>query len=335
MEVSCPACAARYTADDDKLRGKTARMRCKACGSVWLVSGPDATAQVASSASSAAPAAPVSLAPSSKDVAKESKEESKRAAVIKKGAEREKRDIFGQPADVNGSVKQTLLPPPAFKFQAGARNESSVLFRVDQLKASAALATPPPEKAPTIDKSDDEGIIDLKALSSVPPALRPAPLPVAPLFSEPPAVTLEVDETQAASAVKRKSRWRLVGGLAAAALVIVGVGLGVSVLFKGEEPAVQPVAAAQAPEPKPEAAPPPKVDPIPAADDAKKSSDSDDEAASTKDAKGKKNGKKIKKGKGGGNRTAAPTAKPKKPADPCGCKGDFNCILACTARGGK
>lgn len=331
MEVSCPACAARYTADDEKLRGKTARMRCKACNSVWLVSGPDANSPVASSASSAAPAAPVSIAPSSKEVAKE---ESKRAAVIKKGAEREKRDLFGQPADVDGSVKQTLLPPPAFKFQAGARNENSVLFRVDQLKASAALATPAPEKAPSIEKSDDEGIIDLKALSSVPPALRPAPLPVAPLFSEPPAVTLEVDESQAVPAVKRKSRWRLVGGLAAAALVIVGVGFGVSFLFKGEEPVVQPVAAAQAPEPQPEAAPPPKVDPLPAADDAKKSSDSDEEAASTKGTKGKKKGKKVKKGKGG-TKTAAPAAKPKKPADPCGCKGDFNCILACTARGGK
>lgn len=329
MEVSCPACAARYTADDEKLRGKTARMRCKACNSVWLVSGPDANAPVASAAPSAAAA---SVAPSSKEVAKE---ESKRAAVIKKGAEREKRDIFGQPADVNGSVKQTLLPPPAFKFQAGARNENSVLFRVDQLKASAALATPPPEKAPSIEKSDDEGIIDLKALSSVPPALRPAPLPVAPLFSEPPAVTLEVGESQAAFAVKHKSRWRLVGGLAAAALVIVGVGFGVSVLFKGEEPVVQPVAAAQAKEAQPEAAPPPKVDPLPAADDTKKSSDSDQDGASTKETKGERKGKKVKKGKGGGTKTAAPAAKPKKPADPCGCKGDFNCILACTARGGK
>ena len=41
MDVTCPACAARYTADEQKLRGKTARMRCRACDTVWLVSGPE------------------------------------------------------------------------------------------------------------------------------------------------------------------------------------------------------------------------------------------------------------------------------------------------------
>src|SRR5205085_5046069 len=39
MEVTCPACASRYTADDEKIRGKTARMRCRSCDTVWLVGG--------------------------------------------------------------------------------------------------------------------------------------------------------------------------------------------------------------------------------------------------------------------------------------------------------
>ncbi len=299
-------------------------MRCKACNAVWLVSGPDVASPGASSpASSVAPAA----------VAQD-KEESKRAAVIKKGAEREKRDLFGTPADVNGSVKQTLLPPPAFGFKAGARNEDSVLFRVDQLKAAARSEKPASEKTPAAEnRTDDEGIIDLRALSSAPPALRPVPLPVAPLFSEPPAVTLEVDDGKAATPTKRTSRWRLVGTLAAAAVLLLGVGFGVALVFKGDEPVPEPIAAAQPPPPQPEAAPPPKVE-APAADEDKSKDEKGEEVASAKETKGKK-GKRVKKGKARTTKKAAPAAKPKKPADPCGCKGDFNCILACTARGGK
>ena len=35
------------------------------------------------------------------------------------------------------------------------------------------------------------------------------------------------------------------------------------------------------------------------------------------------------------NKTPPPAPKPVKAADPCGCKGDFNCILACTAKNGQ
>src|SRR5215207_6023180 len=94
MDVSCPACAARYTADDEKLRGKTARMRCKACNTAWIVSG----APAGSAPISTPPVEPVvppvfgAGLPSgeSTDVAASSK----RAAVVKRGAEREKRDLF-------------------------------------------------------------------------------------------------------------------------------------------------------------------------------------------------------------------------------------------------
>src|SRR5689334_8957485 len=105
MDVSCPACATRYSAEEDTLRGKTARMRCRACDTVWLVSGPPAT--------------------------------EKRAAVIKRGAERERRDLFADRPMDYGSVKQTLRPaPPSDEGvtrggAVAARNESSVLFTMD------------------------------------------------------------------------------------------------------------------------------------------------------------------------------------------------------------
>ena len=328
MDVSCPACAARYTADDEKLRGKTARMRCKACNTVWLVSGPGAA--------SVAPAAhgPIDKEPSTK-----------RAAVVRKGAEREKRDLFAEREPDEGSIKQTLLPPPSFGFTGvGARNENSVLFRVDQLSAAARLKTPEPSSAPAPNDSDrsaadDEGVIDLKALASAPP--RKIGLPVAPLFSEPPAVSLDVNDSVQRPRARPGSKLRLVGGIAAAAAVLVVAGFGVSLAFKSEEP-VKHTAALVVDPPAAAVAPPAKVDPaaapVVAADDAKDTTTDKEtkEPASTKGKRGKRG--KGKAAKGGVITHKAPVfgGKPApKAADPCGCKGDFNCILACTAKSGK
>ncbi|MDF2695630.1 MAG: hypothetical protein K0S65_4013 [Labilithrix sp.] len=316
MDVSCPACAARYTADDEKLRGKTARMRCKACNTVWLVSGPGASAAGAACVSDSS---------------------SKRAAVVRKGSEREKRDLFAEREPDHGSIKQTLLPPPSFGFNGGvgARNENSVLFRVDQLGATGRLKTPEPARAPARDASplgaDDEGIIDLKALSSAPP--RKLGLPVAPLFSEPPAVSLDVGESSQRQAAKPASKMRLIGGIAAAAAFLLVAGFGLSLAFQSEEP-VKHTAAVVAPTTE---APPPTPAPVAAVEtkDAKDTAETKD-APETKGKKGKK-GKAAKAAKSATitSKTPPPASKPVKAADPCGCKGDFNCILACTARGGK
>src|SRR5215207_1825175 len=95
MEVSCPACAARYTADDSKLRGKTARMRCRACDTVWLVSGPSSASSIAASTADLDNTAP-------------------RAAIQRRGAERERRDLFASRPLEDSVVKETLRPPPPF-----------------------------------------------------------------------------------------------------------------------------------------------------------------------------------------------------------------------------
>jgi predicted Zn finger-like uncharacterized protein len=157
MDVSCPACSARYTADDEKLRGKTARMRCKACSTVWLVSGPGATPIPAAKAE--ALAAKVDRPETAKLVLPPP--ELKRAAVVKTGADREKRDLFAEreresdaPPPTH-SAKQTLLPPATLNLNnggVGARNENSVLFRVDQLSPASVgggrVKTPEPELSP-------------------------------------------------------------------------------------------------------------------------------------------------------------------------------------------
>lgn len=260
--------------------------------------------------------------------------EEKRAAIVRRGAEREKRDLFASREDDIGSVKQTLLPPPSYGFNngqgVGARNENSVLFRVDQL-ANSRLKTPPPIVASHVPvaPSSDEGVIDLKALSSAPPALQPVALPIAPLFSEPPPTTFDVDEHQRRQP-KPTSKAKIVGLVAAAAAFLVILGFGLKVAFKTEEPVKHtPAATVVPPPPAPVVTATPSADPAPSASETADSSDA-------KESKGKKG--KHKKGKSAGpitNKSPIPQKKAVKPADPCGCHGDFNCILACTAKGGK
>jgi predicted Zn finger-like uncharacterized protein len=309
MHVYCPACAAQYAVDDEKLRGKTARMRCKACQTAWSVTGPRLSE------------APVVGAPSPQ-----------RAAVVRTGKERERRDLFAPEAGP-AAVKPALLPLPS---GFGARNESSVLFSLDQLKASARAAAPAPKEpyvsapsgAPSI-ATDDDGIIDLKALSSAPP--RP---PAAPLFSEPEPMSLDV-VTGAHPARKGFGRAQLMGGIAAAAAVFLLATGGIALALRGEEP-VKRTAAVSAPLP---VVAPAKIEPAPALAAPAPVSVAD-EAAATRSKPAKKATKghhASSKGSAATRSTgaSAPARRPVKAADPCHCAGNFNCILACTAKGGK
>lgn len=344
MEVSCPACAARYTADDSKLRGKTARMRCRACDTVWLVSGPSSASSVAETAGDLDNTAP-------------------RAAVQRRGAERERRDLFASRPLEDGGVKETVRPPPPYapseaRPRSGtsgvaARNENSVLFKVTDVLGPAGTArvkTPEPSASPASfgaaspsshappgrDGRDDSGVIDLKALSSVPPRANRAPAPMLFGASEaPPAFARDISASSSSypqqPGAAAKSKARTFGMIAAGFAVVAMCGLGVAVAFGGSNP---PPKAAAAPTPPPPPAPPPVVTP-PAPDPAP--------AASTEtkeESKKTATGKKHRGGKGGTkaaaagvitNKTPPPPAAKVKPADPCGCHGDFNCILACTA----
>jgi predicted Zn finger-like uncharacterized protein len=332
MDVTCPACAARYTADEQKLRGKTARMRCKACDTVWLVSGPE-----------------------------DKMIEEKRAAVVKRGADRDHRDLFAsRPADL-GSVKQTLRPPvPADLGSVAARNETSVLFTVDSLKGAARVKTPEPQPAPLSSAfvaQDDEGVIDLKALASTPP--RAHARSVAPLFSEPPpaAFSADVDGSGMSQGLSMPGGFKLgkraFAGIAAAAVALVLCSVGLAAAFKGEEPVARSAAnSIMAPVAPPAAtslaAPPsaPVIAPV-TASNASASSDDDTKAPVSGKGKGKK-GKGAKASFAGKSQSVqssgvsskkasssdALVSKPAvKAADKCGCKGDFNCILRCTAKG--
>lgn len=326
MELTCPACAARYTADEQKLRGKTARMRCRACDTVWLVSGPE-----------------------------DNMNEAKRAAVVKRGAERDHRDLFAsRPADL-GSVKQTLRPPPPDFGGVAARNESSVLFTVDALRnaGAARMKTPEPELAMPASTAfmanDDEGVIDLKSLSSAPPKVGARS--VAPLFSEPPPAAFAADvgssRSGSVSAMPNGFKFgkRAIAGIAAAAVAVVLCSIGLAAAFKGEEPVAHAANAVMAPIAPPAPVVPAIVTPAAPVVASVTSASSDDEEKAATPAKGKKAGK--GKGKAGSKAQSGFVASAKsksssetlvskpapKAADKCGCKGDFTCILRCTAKG--
>lgn len=325
MDVTCPACAARYTADEQKLRGKTARMRCKACDTVWLVSGPE-----------------------------DKMNEEKRAAVVKRGADRDHRDLFAsRPVDV-GSVKQTLRPPApppgADLGGVAARNETSVLFTVDSLRGAARVKTPEPEPAPLSSAfiaQDDEGVIDLKALASSPP--RAHVRSVAPLFSEPPpgAFAADVDGSGMSQAIAMPGGFKLgkraFAGIAAAAVALVLCSVGLAAAFKGEEPVAR-SAANSITAPATPAAPvvtaapaAPVIAPV-TASNASSSSDEDAKPVTHKGKGHKGKGAKAFTGtkvqsSGVSKKSETLVSKAPKAADKCHCKGDFSCILRCTATG--
>jgi len=296
---------------------------------VWLVSGPEAEIKT---------------------------NDAKHAAVVKRGAEREHRDLFApRPPDL-GSVKQTLRPPPPDSQLSGmaARNETSVLFTVDALRGNARLNTPAPETSPVSGfiVEDDEGIIDLNALASAPSA-RNGNRSVAPLFASelpPAAFAADVSNSGAGpgfSAGGFRFGKRAIAGVAAAAVALVLCAVGVSAVFKGEEPvaraaantmiAAPPMPVVATPTPA-AAAPAPVADPAPTATTATSDDDAKPAASGAK-KKGRKGGAKASLAstqKVQSSGVPAPAAAAKtvpKAADKCGCKGDFNCILRCTATG--
>lgn len=258
----------------------------------------------------------------------------KRAAVIRKGAEREKRDLFAtRPPDL-GSIKQTVLPPPG---GVGARNENSVLFTVADVRPSKKVndmgsheSAPPPSSL----ASDDDGIIDLMALSSRPPPPRPAVGPLfAPPVSEPPSgFAREIAASSSGFAAVTKSKlgahkavvFAALGAVAFLVLTIVGV----SAVFSEGDTARRALAWNHLPAPKVAAAAP-----------AETSDDSEPDEKSDRVEKKRGKGKKGKARRGGAAAASKASFSPKKTysapkaKDTCGCKGDFNCILRCTAKG--
>ncbi len=291
-----------------------------------------------------------------------------RAAAAPGGGRGSTADLFGSfetagsESDVTTSAPQdAAVPAPA--AATGARNESSVLFSLSALTASAPAASPSQVTAPSTSSSssssssssggatrDDSGLIDLKALTaasdSPAPAggmpLAPSPLGIAaPLGGSPFGGT----STDAASAMpmpqqKSKTGMFVFAGLAFAAVVIAAA---IIITAGGKEPPPAPTAAA----PTQTAPPAPTPTPTPEATvAAKPPATGTAEEDSEKAPDTKKTASTVRRPSGGSTRpksggttskptTTKPATKPaaKPKSGGCGCApGDLQCAMACAAK---
>ena len=347
MLLSCTHCQSRFKADDS-LRGKT--FRCRVCAAPIKaipqdeLDGPtEASIKPPKHTPSQAPVVSRSRAP--ERAAEPAPVQSSRAAVVQRNDERSKRDLF--------AAKESVAPPPVVEREVAspftaARNETSVLFSLDQLakpKVPDLQLAPLPKMGATSGASGDSarpkadsGVIDLFALMAADhkpldaKSIRPAPL------SEPPlgAFTREVSLTPApieVPAFRGKGNPRIwIAAAAAGLLLMVGIG---AVASRSEDARVEAAAAAAAKPPPPpvvaaapEPAPPP---PVVTAAAPETTTEAKAKPASGKASYGKKSGG-AKAGKASAASTAPATPK-KAAASPCGCKaGDLMCSIKCSAK---
>lgn len=231
-----------------------------------------------------------------------------------------------------GSVSDDLLRKPVqiarpanVPAPTGARHEASVLFSLASLRDAE-------RPAPTYGPSADDGMIDLAALASSRVARLPIPEP---LPSEPPpaAFSQEILEHVPPPHARPQALLAVVG----AALVLLGLGGAGVALASGGGPSSAPVTlsrearalAAQVEAPRRETAleSAPLVSTIvPARAEAASSSPAPRAAGHATSGRGRHATKAARS-------SVAASPKPAKPSDPCGCHGDFQCAIRCSATG--
>ena len=177
-------------------------------------------------------------------------------------------------------------------------------------------------------RDDDEGLIDLRTLS-VPPRHGESATSAAFSMAPPPMTAGPSAEDAGSGPGARKTTILFAAG--ALAFVVLS-GIGIAFAFRGEKAVKPPVEVANTPAaPSASAAAsvtaPPSASAAadPSASAAASNDDDDDEKP-----KGKKPRPKGKGVAGKAHSTTAPVT-PAKPADPCHCKGDFQCNIRCSA----
>jgi hypothetical protein len=262
-------------------------------------------------------------------------------------------DLFGRYAvagseeEVTTSAPQDMAPPAA---ATGARNESSVLFSLSALTASAGSTAPMMSAPPPTDSNDDSGLIDLKALTAA--AEQPKADPAAGMGSlglgsplgvsgplgmpaPPQPVATDLGPVQYPAAKNRTGLF--VGGAIALGAVIIALAL----ILKPEPPppvvptvdtslVAQPVLPTATQQELVAQPPPTTGDEADAGPEKKKTTRRWRRRTSTK--------QKTETSGSSSSSTSSSTRSskaPKKAAGPCGCApGDLMCNMKCSAKGG-
>jgi predicted Zn finger-like uncharacterized protein len=269
--------------------------------------------------------------------------EARRAAVVRREGGRGSRDLFGaRPEEATSEIETSApamgaIPIPADLPKAptgptGQRAENSVLFSLNAL-------TKTPRQAPeTSQTTEDSGLIDLKALASKATSepksdvIEHAPLfAAAPSFGAlaEPAVAVPIPGADA------KSNTLLFALIGALGVALVGVLVVLVVVLKTP---VQ-TQVIMMPNSAPIATPsePPKPSEVTSASPAPTGVSSPVAAATSAPPrpKGPPGAPGVIPPKPPGSApTAAPTPTPtptSRPSDPCNCKGDLSCMMACAA----
>lgn len=272
-------------------------------------------------------------------------------------------DLFGgiETAGSESDVTTSAPQPAAPQIATGARNESSVLFSLSALTASAGPSPSAPTKPSSSmvdNKVDDSGLIDLKALTSSvanqapmgPLGLGTAPLGMAAPLGGITAPAISTDDHMP------RQQGSKTGLYIAGAMIVVGALIAGAIVFTSskEPPPVPsalatpvvtaaPVAAAPAPEQKKEElAAPPSTGTAEAAS-APSASAAIAKASTTKSSGTKPSGGGKSKPSGGGAEKPAPSPppaaepaaekpKPKPKSNACNCPpGDLMCAMKCAA----
>jgi hypothetical protein len=267
-------------------------------------------------------------------------------------------DTAGSETDITTSAPQPAAP----QIATGARNESSVLFSLSALTASAGTSPSSPTKPSSSmvdNKVDDSGLIDLKALTSSvanqapvgPLGLGTAPLGMAAPLGGITAPAISTDDHMP------RQQGGKTGLYIAGALVVVGALIAGAIIFTSSKEA--PAAAASAmTTPVVTAAPAPAPTPEPKKEElaAPPSTGTAEAAAAPSAASGglaKVVAKAGTKGGGGGGKSKPPSGsgatekpapspppasepaekpKPKPKSSACNCPpGDLMCAMKCAA----
>lgn len=276
------------------------------------------------------------------------------ARRVRKGNDRDQRDLFATPRPQHLPPVRVGAASEAPSGMSGERNENSVLFTVADLKRGALTKSstmPPPAMTPAAEplpsspppaaRRDEEGMFDLLAMCRDGGQVKARTAPLFEVESPfgPPAKSASQADGLSMSILPEqegKKKLGIIIGVAAAAVVFLGVGMAVA--LRGNEPEVKASAAVAAPPPvSTTVAIPiaqPSADPVAA---SSATTAKDDKPVAAK-AGGKKGGGKATAtsgAKSGGKLTLTSTGAPPAPkakkggGDPCGCHGNLQCAMRC------
>lgn len=264
MKIACERCGARYSVADDKVRGRTFKIRCRRCSEVIIFH--PAAAPRWYLALDGVEAGPLTTSELSRTIIEGDVEPATPAwreglgdwtslsqlaefahllALAEPTPEPETagtRDLFGPPPEAPELATQPDIMSPEAPLLVGSRNESSVLFSIGNLQALAGGGAAAPAATPASDEGS--GLIDIRSMAQGLDDSTEAPVDL-PALGQPAAAVL-----MPSSSSPSTPRWLFP--------VLAGMGAALAAAVVALVLALTPAAEAEAPPPPATTAPQPE-----------------------------------------------------------------------------